>query len=587
MSAHANAALRHKLVPTKMHLPAGHRRHSLSLRIPSSHHAPLESDLLNTPSPLDTPLHSPHSPLAKRDTQTENPGAVTPVMIVGICLAAVAGVTLAVLLAVRWNRKRARTAKTMQRGIETARASTGERRQPEMAQQWRESVGGNASDDTHVVDFVYGDKVRSSFESSDYHALSNHKGVSRAAVTASVILPMPAARAYPGLKPIDVARANHPLETIHSNSPLAAPPPLFPATPSSVNSFYGPAIARARSDSSAGHGGLAATSAMRALAIAAGVTNSPTSPSFEASKETLRTEINEKEAFDLPINFSPFRASTLKLGENLGIHSESQKARTGTPEESRQSASKDEEQFQGESSIAPRPSFHNSGHQQSIDRSYHSSQTADDLARPSRDLGSMAEKELRGKLAKDLPSPGARPGTAGTFGQPVGSFGVRVPYRATHKHAASSLSIADVRSVRVSLASGLSSPGVAGGFPHHSPKPSLSHGRTESTGLASDVVARKILTVFPPLLPDELVLGLGEKVTLLQTFDDEWCVVGRDRFGEVEIGAVPAYVFTKVKTGDKMPRPMRSTSLGVQIEMSSAPGAHWSSREEVISWSNF
>lgn len=42
-----------------------------------------------------------------------------------------------------------------------------------------------------------------------------------------------------------------------------------------------------------------------------------------------------------------------------------------------------------------------------------------------------------------------------------------------------------------------------------------------------------------------------------------------------------------VKTGDKMPRPMRSTSLGVQIEMSSTPGAHWSSREEVISWSNF
>lgn len=31
----------------------------------------------------------------------------------------------------------------------------------------------------------------------------------------------------------------------------------------------------------------------------------------------------------------------------------------------------------------------------------------------------------------------------------------------------------------------------------------------------------------------------------MQTFDDEWCVVGRDRFGEVEVGAVPAYVFTK------------------------------------------
>lgn len=164
MSAHANAALRHKLVPTKMHLPAVHRRHSLSLRIPSSHHALVASDLLDAPSSLDTPITSPHSPLAKRDGQSGNPGAVTPVMVVGICLAAAAAVALAALLTLRWHRKRARTAKTMQRGIETARASTGERKQPEM--NWRESAGGNASDDTHVVDFVYGDKVRSSFESS-------------------------------------------------------------------------------------------------------------------------------------------------------------------------------------------------------------------------------------------------------------------------------------------------------------------------------------------------------------------------------------------------------------------------------------
>jgi hypothetical protein len=41
------------------------------------------------------------------------------------------------------------------------------------------------------------------------------------------------------------------------------------------------------------------------------------------------------------------------------------------------------------------------------------------------------------------------------------------------------------------------------------------------------------------------MLTVYVQVTLLQTFDDEWCVVGRDRFGEVEIGAVPSYVFTK------------------------------------------
>lgn len=161
--SHAHGALRHKLVPTKMHHSVAHRRHSLSLRIPS----PLAADQLDTSSPLNTPLTpSPHSPFAKRDAQTDSPDAVTPVMIVGICLAAVAGVSLAFMLALRWHRKRSRAAKTMQRGIETAGVSVGDQKNPEMSQNWRESVGGNASDDTHVVDFVYGEKVRSSFESS-------------------------------------------------------------------------------------------------------------------------------------------------------------------------------------------------------------------------------------------------------------------------------------------------------------------------------------------------------------------------------------------------------------------------------------
>lgn len=63
------------------------------------------------------------------------------------------------------------------------------------------------------------------------------------------------------------------------------------------------------------------------------------------------------------------------------------------------------------------------------------------------------------------------------------------------------------------VVSGSTSPALAGGFPHHSPQNSVSHGRTDSTGsVATNVITRKVLTVFPPLLPDELVLAAGEKV---------------------------------------------------------------------------
>jgi hypothetical protein len=34
---------------------------------------------------------------------------------------------------------------------------------------------------------------------------------------------------------------------------------------------------------------------------------------------------------------------------------------------------------------------------------------------------------------------------------------------------------------------------------------------------------RKVLTVFPPLLPDELVLGLGEKVRVLRIAKKDKC----------------------------------------------------------------
>jgi hypothetical protein len=102
------------------------------------------------------------------------------------------------------------------------------------------------------------------------------------------------------------------------------------------------------------------------------------------------------------------------------------------------------------------------------------------------------------------------------------------------------------------------------------------------------VEGHKVRQLFSPVLPDELVLSLGERVVVMKTFDDGWCVVGRDSLikpGDIEMGAVPAWCFVKPVKGLKASRPMRTTSLGVTVEIESGPG--FSSREEVISWSNF
>ncbi|KAF9069213.1 hypothetical protein BDP27DRAFT_1294023 [Rhodocollybia butyracea] len=111
---------------------------------------------------------------------------------------------------------------------------------------------------------------------------------------------------------------------------------------------------------------------------------------------------------------------------------------------------------------------------------------------------------------------------------------------------------------------------------------------------------RKIRQVFNPILPDELLVNLGEKLTVVQSFDDGWCVVGKEGNGtfaqpkslfkqnepsaNVEIGVVPAWCFLKPVVGLKGERPIRSSSLGITVQME---GPAFSSREEIISWSNF
>jgi hypothetical protein len=99
---------------------------------------------------------------------------------------------------------------------------------------------------------------------------------------------------------------------------------------------------------------------------------------------------------------------------------------------------------------------------------------------------------------------------------------------------------------------------------------------------------RKNRQLFAPVLPDELVLSLGERVLVIESFNDGWCVAGRDsliKAGDVEMGVVPSWCFVKPIKGLKASRPMRTTSLGVTVQIQSGPG--FSSHDEVISWSNF
>jgi len=134
---------------------------------------------------------------------------------------------------------------------------------------------------------------------------------------------------------------------------------------------------------------------------------------------------------------------------------------------------------------------------------------------------------------------------------------------------------------------------------------SLRSSLASSTRGGSDLL--RVRHVFAPLLPDELVLRPNEKVTLIQSFGDGWCVVGRKSpfhaptpgrqneylFGQgtaspdVEIGAVPLWVFEKRANGSaKAERPMRTESLGVTLLDQGKIGSG-EARDDVISWSNF
>ncbi|CCM03105.1 uncharacterized protein FIBRA_05225 [Fibroporia radiculosa] len=116
-----------------------------------------------------------------------------------------------------------------------------------------------------------------------------------------------------------------------------------------------------------------------------------------------------------------------------------------------------------------------------------------------------------------------------------------------------------------------------------------SHRRLSSAGSSLTIISedarRRVRQAFKSTLLDELTLTSGERVSVVQSFDDGWCVVGRDTHGngDVELGAVPAWVFLKPVKGLRTERPIRTTSLGVTVGMDKSRVA----REDVISWSNF
>ncbi|KAL7279091.1 hypothetical protein ACG7TL_006929 [Trametes sanguinea] len=111
---------------------------------------------------------------------------------------------------------------------------------------------------------------------------------------------------------------------------------------------------------------------------------------------------------------------------------------------------------------------------------------------------------------------------------------------------------------------------------------------TSSSLASANATQKKVRQIFDPVLPDELVVALGESLTVVQNYDDGWCIVGRDSMlkpGEVELGAVPAWCFLKPVKGLRAERPMRVSSLGVTINLDAAPS--FEPRDNVMSWSNF
>ncbi|KAJ8468177.1 hypothetical protein ONZ51_g9808 [Trametes cubensis] len=111
---------------------------------------------------------------------------------------------------------------------------------------------------------------------------------------------------------------------------------------------------------------------------------------------------------------------------------------------------------------------------------------------------------------------------------------------------------------------------------------------SSTTSSLGNTSQKKVRQIFDPVLPDELVVVLGQSLTVVQNYDDGWCIVGRDSMlkpGDVEVGAVPAWIFLKPVKGLRAERPMRVSSLGVTVNLDPPPS--FEQRDNIMSWSNF
>jgi len=115
------------------------------------------------------------------------------------------------------------------------------------------------------------------------------------------------------------------------------------------------------------------------------------------------------------------------------------------------------------------------------------------------------------------------------------------------------------------------------------------------TSLATPAVRRiqpgthQVHHIFTPLLPDEIELVAGERVTVVDTYDDGWCVVIRSGSSDLRMGAVPAWCFDQALEGAQ-DRPERKSSLGVTVALDGPPPPVAESKRHEIktwSWSNF
>ncbi|EED85963.1 predicted protein [Postia placenta Mad-698-R] len=131
---------------------------------------------------------------------------------------------------------------------------------------------------------------------------------------------------------------------------------------------------------------------------------------------------------------------------------------------------------------------------------------------------------------------------------------------------------------------------ITGSTSFSGPRTSHRHGayRTSTYSIASSASAldevhmRTVRQEFCPTLPDELALTASERVAVVRTCADGWCIVGRDshgRPGDIELGAAPLWAFAAPAEGVVPVRPQRTSSLGIHVTLDTPGGL-------CFSWTN-